>query len=123
MEAVVFICVFIGLMIADIIWTLIKEFFISSNKKQIQYLEGRLWRYENAYKKISNQFYQQKEAYNDLLDRYDVLLKKYKSSKSKMTADIVDVIKYAMKRAHPDNGGKEEDFIKFKKIYDDFNGK
>lgn len=31
--------------------------------------------------------------------------------------DIVDAVKYAMKAAHPDNGGKQEDFIKFNSLY------
>lgn len=117
MDVAIFICVFISLMIVDIILMLIREFFDSSNKKQIQHLKERLWTYENAYKEISNQFYRQKEAYNVLLYKYEVLLKREK--RSRMTADVVDAIKYAMKRSHPDNGGKEEDFIKFKKIFDD----
>lgn len=31
--------------------------------------------------------------------------------------DIVSAVKYAMKKAHPDNGGKQEDFIKFNNLY------
>lgn len=31
--------------------------------------------------------------------------------------DIVYAVKYAMKKAHPDNGGKQEDFIKFNNLY------
>ena len=31
--------------------------------------------------------------------------------------DIVYAVKYAMKKAHPDNGGEQEDFIKFNNLY------
>ena len=31
--------------------------------------------------------------------------------------DMVEAVKYAMKKAHPDNGGKQEDFIKFNNLY------
>lgn len=30
---------------------------------------------------------------------------------------IIDAIKYAMKKSHPDNGGKAEDFKKFRDLY------
>lgn len=33
--------------------------------------------------------------------------------------DIVSAVKYAMKHAHPDNGGNAEDFMKFKKCYEE----
>lgn len=31
--------------------------------------------------------------------------------------EMVEAVKYAMKAAHPDNGGKQEDFIKFNALY------
>lgn len=31
--------------------------------------------------------------------------------------DLMEAAKYAMTRAHPDNGGKKEDFIKYRDIY------
>lgn len=33
--------------------------------------------------------------------------------------EIIDAVKFAMKHAHPDNGGNSEDFIKFKHCYDE----
>ncbi len=33
--------------------------------------------------------------------------------------EVLEAIKYAMKHAHPDNGGNAEDFIKFKKCYEE----
>lgn len=34
------------------------------------------------------------------------------------TSDIKEAIHYAMIKAHPDNGGKQEDFVKFRKLYE-----
>ena len=32
--------------------------------------------------------------------------------------DVIAAVKYAMLRSHPDNGGRTEDFIKFRMIYE-----
>ena len=32
--------------------------------------------------------------------------------------DIKEAVHYAMVKAHPDNGGKQEDFIKFRNLYE-----
>lgn len=37
------------------------------------------------------------------------------------TPDIKEAIHYAMVKAHPDNGGKQEDFVKFRKLYERMN--
>ena len=37
--------------------------------------------------------------------------------------ETVEAVKYAMKKAHPDNGGKVEDFKKFRKCYEELTGK
>lgn len=34
----------------------------------------------------------------------------------------IDAIKYAMIKSHPDNGGKQEDFIRFRKLYEELRG-
>lgn len=34
----------------------------------------------------------------------------------------LEAVKYAMNKSHPDNGGKTEDFIKFRKIYENLKG-
>lgn len=42
----------------------------------------------------------------------------YKTNdKSVADKDMLYAVKYAMKAAHPDNGGKQEDFIKFNALY------
>lgn len=40
-------------------------------------------------------------------------------SQTKINKDTIDAVFYAMKKAHPDNGGNEEDFIRFKKCYEE----
>ena len=42
-------------------------------------------------------------------------------SQIKVSPDIKDAVHYAMVHAHPDNGGKQEDFIKFRKCYEQIN--
>lgn len=41
-----------------------------------------------------------------------------KMNNQNISQEIKDAVLYAMKKAHPDNGGREEDFIKFKACYD-----
>lgn len=38
---------------------------------------------------------------------------------SNFSQDTIEAVKFAMKHAHPDNGGNSEDFIKFKHCYDE----
>lgn len=37
--------------------------------------------------------------------------------------DTIRAVKYAMKHAHPDNGGNAEDFIRFQKCYEELTRK
>ena len=37
------------------------------------------------------------------------------------SSDIKEAVHYAMIKAHPDNGGKQEDFVKFRKLYERMN--
>lgn len=41
----------------------------------------------------------------------------------KIPKDTVDAVRYAMKHAHPDNGGNAEDFIRFQKCYEELTRK
>lgn len=34
-----------------------------------------------------------------------------------MSPEVKEVVKYAMKSAHPDNGGDVKDFMKFRELY------
>lgn len=40
-----------------------------------------------------------------------------------ISKDTVDAVRYAMKHAHPDNGGSAEDFVRFKKCYEELTGR
>ena len=35
---------------------------------------------------------------------------------------MIEAVKYAMNKSHPDNGEKQEDFIKFRKLYEELKG-
>ena len=39
------------------------------------------------------------------------------SRKSNSNPQVLEAVKYAMKKAHPDNGGNAEDFNKFRDLY------
>ena len=57
------------------------------------------------------------------IETYKYLLNRRKSSRTKVVyRDIprgtIEAVKYAVKHSHPDSGGDENDFIKFKKCYD-----
>lgn len=40
-----------------------------------------------------------------------------RSSRAPIKKELLEAAKYAMVHAHPDNGGNQEDFIKFRDIY------
>lgn len=66
------------------------------------------------------------ENHIDWLDHSNKLLhlklkmykERYYTNNPEFTDDIKDAVKYAMKYAHPDNGGSSEDFQKFRKLYE-----
>ena len=45
------------------------------------------------------------------------------SQTPQISQDMVDAVKYAMKKSHPDNGGNAEDFVRFKKCYEELTGR
>ena len=51
---------------------------------------------------------------NDFLKNTVNIIDKYKVNNNHQ---IIDAIKYAMKKSHPDNGGNAEDFKKFRDLY------
>lgn len=91
--------VIIVLLIAFIFFELLS---ISDMKKEIRKLEIKL------------------HAANDMADYYrSIMLFNTHQTKSKNTNNqqILDAVKYAMKKSHPDNGGNAEDFKKFRDLY------
>lgn len=45
------------------------------------------------------------------------------SNARQIPKDTVDAVRYAMKHAHPDNGGSAEDFDRFRKCYEELVGR
>lgn len=43
----------------------------------------------------------------------------FHSAKKSVLQDEIDAVRYAMKHAHPDNGGNANDFIRFQKCYEE----
>lgn len=41
-----------------------------------------------------------------------------KENNSTIDSNVKEAVRYAMLRSHPDNGGKSEDFVKFRKLYE-----
>ena len=50
--------------------------------------------------------------------RNQLAMKQTYLSRYRSDPDVTAAVRYAMTKAHPDNGGKQEDFIKFRKIYE-----
>lgn len=58
-----------------------------------------------------------------LQGQIDELLKIRLRGNSKISPDTIQAVKYAMKHAHPDDGGNSEDFIRFQKCYEELTRK
>lgn len=76
-------------------------------EQEIQSLQARLMTAENL-----------AESYLKTISNMVEISNKYEP-RNKVSQDTIDAVFYAMKKAHPDNGGKEEDFIRFKKCYEE----
>lgn len=64
---------------------------------------------------------------NQSNNRYSALLRQYQmmeeSAHMNIPQDTISAVRYAMKHAHPDNGGSAEDFVRFKKCYEELTGR
>lgn len=49
--------------------------------------------------------------------RYLITTYGARSARAPIKKELLEAAKYAMVHAHPDNGGNQEDFIKFRDIY------
>lgn len=68
------------------------------------------------YKDLSEQFNREREYWKDnYFGLRNNLNNNYSNINSK---EVLEAVRYAMIKSHPDNNGKQEDFIKFKKLYD-----
>ena len=70
--------------------------------------------------KLKRQNEIQRFKYSSVYREYVRLLMEPGTLKS-TTPDIKEAVHYAMVKAHPDNGGKQEDFVKFRKLYERMN--
>ena len=70
--------------------------------------------------KLKRQNEIQRFKYSSVYREYVRLLMEPDTSKP-TTPDIKEAVHYAMVKAHPDNGGKQEDFVKFRKLYERMN--
>lgn len=58
------------------------------------------------------------EYENNILKNYKSFFEtSYKAASHKYDSDVKEAVKYAMKKAHPDNGGNNEEFNKFRELY------
>ena len=47
----------------------------------------------------------------------------YRNRPTEIPKGTIDAVRFAMKVSHPDNGGKEEDFIKYSEVYQKLTGR
>lgn len=80
---------------------------ISDKNKKIEKLEFDI----ELLKGIINSY---KEQY-DFLKNKIITMNNY--NKVNNNQQIIEAVKYAMKKSHPDNGGNTEDFKKFRDLY------
>ena len=81
--------------------------------KQNYKVENGSGRTKNKVQDPTFKLFQQCQDYTKLLMKSD--------TPKPTTPDIKEAIHYAMIKAHPDNGGKQEDFVKFRKLYERMN--
>lgn len=115
----------------------IKQFIFSSKKKRrIQELEYKISRLEVDFgsseelrhelkienERIRNELWCVRNR-NDQLRKVIEQYEKAKFSSAPIPKGAIEAVKYAMKHAHPDNGGSAEDFIRFQKCYEELTRK
>lgn len=87
---------------------------IQENKINLSLLEM----YRNDYKLLKRRYDQVVQEYLKL--RYKAM-EPYNRN-TKVSSDTLEAVKYAMNKAHPDNGGDAEKFMRYKKCYDELRG-
>ena len=109
MEAIVFLLVFVGMVVFAILHWIARQ----DRDLYKEYYEKR----ENSIKQLTNEKANLKLENMKLRDQL-LLTSMYQTNGNMVTdKEMMDAVKYAMKAAHPDNGGKQEDFIKFNALY------
>ena len=67
--------------------------------------------YYDNYARLSKQLEQLKEQMNRQNDTYNFCNSQVNNQ------EVIEAVKYAMKKSHPDNGGNAEDFKKYRELY------
>ncbi|ASM69707.1 hypothetical protein [Blautia hansenii] len=88
-------------------WQMLAE---DAEREAARLRSGYNFYYDN-YARLSKQLEQLKEQMNRQNDTYN-------SCNSQINnQEIIEAVKYAMKKSHPDNGGNAEDFKKYRELY------
>lgn len=91
-------------------------FLVLRQRFKIKELEQEKERIERSNMIFENIY---KNQINMLQLRIGELLKMKLRGNSSVPPNTIQAVKYAMKHAHPDNGGDAEDFIRFQKCYEE----
>lgn len=89
---------------------------ILRQREKIQKLENDKSRIEHSNRIFENMYRNQISILQGQIDR---LLKMKTIQNPNIPPNTIQAVKYAMKHAHPDNGGNVEDFMKFQKCYEE----
>lgn len=95
-------------------------FWILKQRKQIKELKAEKETIEHSNERWEN-FY--KSRISSLQGQIDRLSKMKTIQNPNLPKDAIQAVEYAMKHAHPDNGGSAEDFMKFQKCYEELTRK
>lgn len=110
----IFCGVFAGTVVTLVLNTIKQDKKDRITKEYEEFLKRDANFYKNAFDKMSLSYEKLNLAYQALIERcrmaeqFDDLLN---------SGEIQDVVKYAMKKAHPDNGGTSEEFRKYRDMY------
>lgn len=88
------------------------------NDGQVDALESQIDSLNCLYRSLTSQnamLSQQNQELEQVIKRYQVAQKLM----PQIPPATIEAVKYAMKKAHPDNGGNAEDFMKFKECYEE----
>lgn len=92
-------------------------FLALRQRRKIKILESEKERTERSRDRWEHDYWQLIKDVTKEMEK-----KKYNINTS-VSTDAIRAVKYAMKHAHPDNGGNAEDFIRFQKCYEELTRK
>ena len=82
----------------------------NAEREAARLCSGYIFYYDN-YVRLSKQLEQLKAQLNRQNNTYN------SCNSQTNNQEIIEAVKYAMKKSHPDNGGNAEDFKKYREIY------